>query len=1651
MAFFESLGKAINEQYGFGENTINSLDATGDRTVNYGLLGEFANKFDQSAERTYIEDGFIRNVRPHMREILWQQPDVTIVVKKRMFSSLADNFRADLLNNEEKLFLRASKRMFQNKCRAIAAYERLSKVEKIVENSGVLNSFMMPTILEGFSILEDVGLGGIFGEKTRFALETLRKVHAFSEPTGITTWMIDNQTPFMDSLGEGTGVIDLTMAASVSTTVSTEFMGGSATITLESPYKLLVIDESDIDRAIADATNTFVSGGFGRLTEQQTKKLIEDQKSQLQALRQARRASPIQFIVSPQTLISKRVRAIMEAEGREIKFHYDSAILGLNPSPGFPGFVRAGVEIDSQEFLGPNGLTNQEADLFSDLIRNIYLLIGFQNTTRNERFEFNKENNYVRRKMRTHFLGKYIIQPMDIVNIFITSKTQTDTKLTAGFESQSRGLNLGNKIDSLVKNINTNLGNLSSMFGGTAYSADEAEKDAIVGPDFPTWLWRLFRNDFTRQAAGTSVFVGLADSPTENYSNGKYVLTITCKDNSSYFDKSQINLKPALDVFNSTLYDPLTPFKISFDEATGTVLTDSQNEFPELLDENKRLLESEAIRFKNGRFRGSKASEALLQARNVELSFNNFRSILHEPDGFVYRWKQGIGSLTKTERAIVEASNRAERSPLLTRDPFAGQDVMNVLSLLVTGQPYNYNSFLKAAIMNANSIVNRNELTNQDVGVSYIEGLTADLAKRNAIWGNFIPFKKLVLSDATDTFIRTGEADLLKLNQRILSLTQQRAKLQDELILLKREYAVEGVRSISRDASGQAQPLPEGSSINQKPGNLERQIAALDREIDDYRRRFDITVEDQISNKEFGNIKIIGNDIATDPSLSETDGSRTERQRKQNQRDFRNKIDFLTLRRLWKVKANEDPNLFIIDDQYDKSFDIQAFERRLGSRLNLFDSEYTTIDGKIKQVADLLGLEIFADTQGHIQVRPPAYNKTPSSVFYRMFKDRNEKGIQVFPQFLESLFFNQLKGITNRLEIIEDEIRLRLGALGASTDEDAQSILSKQSYNFNFKFVTSRATGSFNNSLFNSLVSQASVPELNEELVSGLRTVSDTFAQNSSKRRMFDVTSRLDLIRDQKFTSGIAHESNSQLEEIRKRLARKKGTEAQTIDSLFSNKRFSKVDAVSQMDVFNILNQIAQFVSERQDLLLQGVNVIKNIEEGATLNLSGDGATSALFPHLNRKKEIPEILEHMILDETDNDLGPSAGERYIIRENQIISASFSEVPPNYTLVQVNGLFQEGFVDPATSLRLTSNDGNALTSAFAVDYDMWQMYGFRATQSVPAPFFEDPDAQCAPYAVYLLNLARADILQGSLTLVGNEYYQPGDVVYVEHRNLLYYVKSVQHSFDYSGSFTTTLTLRYGHPPGDYIPTILDIVGKHLYNNRQVSTQFRSERFGNANGDIPIGALIVETLVAQAEVSLQTPEEILLSGPKGEQNRKVLSNMLLALSGALNPVGLRRVRPVLELRLYTDSAPNTTLVDVAEVAAKWMADPRRETVTNNSIIPSVDPDSFVLPTDNIKVVVIDYSEGVKSTVFPAGSTVTSVSSDSSPSSSAWNIVRNLSSNSNNDDVILFNNVIDAWITFENLDETLETGTNQPLSQEAQEFNDSVLEAQRKFAGI
>ncbi len=1273
---------------------------------------------------------------------------------------------------------------------------------------------------------------------------------------------------------------------------------------------------------------------------------------------------------------------------------------------------------------GKNGLTTADVDLFKRIVKNIFELLKLRESTRSQVKQFNKNTNYVRRKMRLHFASKAIIQPLDVVTIFIGSKSKIDDKISVGLQPNFTGLNFATTLNNTVRDIGHNWGDLKNFFSGSLNDNVEMEKASIVGADFPTWLWTLMRNDFTRQSAGICTFVGLVKGVVNDYRNGKYTLNVDMEDNAGYFKKGQININPSLDVYNSPLYDPLTPFKIDFDESNGF----PTGKIPQLLDENIRLLDSGTLKFTSGKLRGQTASHKSYLNADFERSSNSFRRILNDVNGFVYRWKEGIGALTNFGEPS-PLNQTSDASVKLTSNAFAGQDVMNVLSLLITGQPYNFNTFMKASIDSGN--LSSSDLTNENMTKSFFKGLLNDISNNNQIWGNFLPFKKLIINEAAYSFLTSGQIVFTQQNAQINDLLSQRAQLFDQLSQVNSSFA-KNPMIININDNFDVSFVSSGVSQNASQTDLISRIGALDIQIESAKRSFTKDLNKvNLNNTSGGIIKIFGDDISFNDTSIYGNTSLNEEGRIAERENLRRKVNFLTQRRLWKVKANEDPNLFIVDDSYDKDYDIQAFEKSLAGKFETFNSDFQDIDGEITSVLGMgLGLEVFADTQGHIQARPPQYNKVPSSVFFKMFRDKYKTGVQVFPSFLERLFANQIDNFATRLEIIEDQIRLRAMVLGRgvngsllSSDEDIQSFISGAGGQEQFVFATDVSTGKLGSKDLRIFLQQKN-PDLIEAGSNGpLKELSSRVSYALSASRNFDIIRRADFVNQADFILNFPTGSEDRILFIRQRLEQKTGQPSPTIRDLLSNDRSLQSGRRSQQDVLKITNEISQYISERQRILQTLSNSIKNLDQGVTLNSSDtSGPTTALFPFLNGKQAIPDILQHMIEDESVDDLGPGSGSRYIIKDHQIIGLRIEEQPPPYTLVQVNGLFAEKLASAPSDLGIGSG-GNSISTAFAVDYDMWRMYGFKAASSVNAPFLSDPVTQCAPYAVYLLNLARKNIFQASLDIIGNEYMQVGEVIYIESKNLLFYVEEVNQNFSYGSSFTTSLKLTYGHTPGEYIPTILDIVGKSLYNNKYLSSEYRNARFeDNANGETSLNAIGFDNRNVFTGAIAD-----LVVGPVGEANRKVLSNILIAAAGIFNPQNLDKI-PTIEIRTYKNDnlgiSENKQLTTLASAIKQWLINPTKGALFNDktSLVPDQIPSSICISENNVDISLVDL--GKNTTEAPSKAAMNVARFISSNNSQVQSDLVNLNDLNSPEVSVLFSSVIDIWLKFKDSTESVAT---------------------------
>ena len=1391
--------------------------------------------------------------------------DLTILVKKRAFSSLAENYRTDLLNSDERLFIRATKFLFQNKCKQISAYEQLTKINTVVTEIGSVDYHLLPVLFSATDTLSSVF--NLFGSssfnKFKSVVDRIKTIVNLSREQINTTWTTNVLSSFKTDLGEGTGVIEFTTASYVSTTTSIHFNNGKFDITFSDPYELMRITHNDIEKAIADATNVSFGSNFLQLSLDTLNKGIEQNKADLNKLRARRGANPINFIVDPNTFLGKRIRTIIDNSGIEIIF--TGSILQVKIDPGYlrGGDVAQQDGLDTGSHFGAtsskflnnvqntvgaleNAITDitnstsaqpgSEANLFGSIIRSLYNQLQLNQNTQTTQRAHNANTTDLRKKLRLHYGSKLIIQPMDVVHIFIGSKTKVDNKILGGLQDNLNATGF-------LSTANKALMNLQDFF--SAGQDNSIEKSIFVGNDFPNWLWLIMRNQFTTDTAGTQVFAGLVKTNTSTYNNGVFTVQVSGGDNATYFNFGIVNFKPANEVWNGSLYDPLTPFDIKFDSATGFQSTD----IPKLLPENLSLFQSVFSKVQSGVYVGKRPSTNNYVQDTERVQNSDIRHVFYDPDGMIYKWKEGIGALTLSGNNYQETTPTNVGIPPQTVDPFAGQDVMNVISLLITGEPYNFATFYKAAQQFDG--FGRDPQTGQDPSVSYFKNLQTDLKKRNLLYGDFVPFKKLVMDTDTYKNILNNQIRAQGFDTELNDLLAQRADLNDRIAM---------TGNFTQDLSSVAK------DIQAKVDVLNAQIGAKL-----------IQINDEL-NKINKPISLIGNDITLDydPFLDPKGKNNLSDIYNQN-KDLRRRIHYLTRRLSWKVRANEDINLFIVDDTYDKDYDIQAFEKQF-TDANTFKSEYVTVDKQITQAAELLDLEVFADTQGNIQVRQPQYNKMPSSVFYRMLQLKNEFDIQIYPQFIEDLYVSQIDNILNRVEILEDEIRMYGLALSLSKDSDIQSYLaSSQSQNIRgngtstpFRFITNESDGSISRVALKNF----SNPNDTNVYAGGLTAITDITTQ-ATINNIASVSSRVGLLQQSSATltntnglnSIISNNATKQRKDQINARLQIKANYTFDLTQLFTNSaQLVGSNKLSQVDLLRILQSIADRIAERQRILKVATAAIKNAQESLSLIQNKDRiANKLIIPGLVDNKKIPKPFENLIEDESNDDYGPGSGHRYIIKNQYIKDITITEKAPDFSAVEVEGLATDGFkTELPADLNGFQGPGNALTTALAIDYDMWRMYGIRIPQSVKKPFLTDPETQCAPFAVALLNKARKEIQSGSIKIFGNEYMQPGEIVYLENQDMLYYVESVSHDFKYGSGFTTTLNVAYGHMPGEYIPTYLDTAGKLIYKNRSI-VNLVNKKQESVNQETHVGTIMGSLSAAP----FAEPQDSIMTGTFGNE--------------------------------------------------------------------------------------------------------------------------------------------------------------------------------------
>jgi len=1687
MSFLGDLADQISSQFNLGENTTTSLDAVLDgQNVKYGSLGDFASQFDQSAERRYVEEGYLRrdpyNTDPKQFDVLWQEPDATVLIKKRMFSSIAENYRPDFMDSDERLYYKAIKVLLQNKCNQISALEKLSKIQKVTAAVGNVSAQLLPLIIT----LGDAATGGTFDSGNNLfglfpsgnpfttqdassfikTVDRLRTLQAFNHTNAYTTWITDPTNLFQSIFGSGTGTMEITNFTRISTTTTTDIKSpGRFSLGITDPYESMLITDYDIEVALSDATNMFYNNKTYQFGVTSSNQVLLDQQNQLNAIRSARNASPITFKVEPDTLLGKRVRAIIDRLGVEIQFNYNAlGALSLGGTSGVnvtDDFLRGG-DIAGYDGLdtGP-GFTgypwknnakskshgNSELQAFQSIISTIYSQLTLLANAAGNFTANNKSYNYARRKLRFNFSGKLIIQPMDVAHVYMKSKSQFDSKVLSGLTQMFSGFGILQNINNTVTGFKNEL---STLFNPSKNTAVQAEKNMFVGPDFPSYLWATVRGQFTSENEGTHVFGGVVESALDSWSGGKFTIDVSGSDNSLYFRQGKVNFKPGANAFNGMIFDPLTPFKSNFDDVStnGSVAGNT----PQLLDENVYLLSQTGAgslaKYKLGALAGQKATQGnYIQDQSIDPTTGRLTRVFYAPDGLAYKWKQGIGIFVQNGsiNTINDPNLVGITNPY--QQPFAGLDVMNVLSLLITGIPYNYATYFKTT-QNLYGI-NGDPQSKQDPSYSFINSLRSSLSKTNTLWGNFIPFKNLIMSDAAIAQSMQAQATITQKNSDLDGKLQKLADLQKTLVSLG------AINAFSTSLPSQ---INEVSASREK--ELQAQTKALRKDIDDTILSF------QSATKQFFN------QVNTSPSADSNyliNGKNNPSDSK-SRKELRKQTNYLTRRMSYDVRGNSDKNLFIVDDYYDVDYDIAAFNKALAKGVETYSTEYSDVASQITHVADLLNLEVFCDSQGHIRVRPPQYNRMPSSVFNRMLYLKHALGVQIFPDFLNSLFVDQIDTIKNRIEVIEDQIRLDCAILGAypsadfEGDKAATAFLFESSVNAGtgavFQFV-SDSSGNISDNKNLILAANPSTASAAADLaldnfgaVKSAGTSNKTLFSSAEKYYILQqALEQQNLKQDGNNTSSAPSTSvfqQSTVQVLMTRIQTKSGQYISSKDYLIDRgpNQAVELDTGKTIDVFKVTNELAAYVQEWQSAVKLFYHVIKNAVEFKSLDNDATTTNSLLNPGNFDKAYIPEVFEHMIEDESYDDYGPGSGNRYVIRRSQIRSLRIGERAPNYTSVEVHGTLpffseNEGGGGPP-GLNTFPGGGNGLVTAIAIDYDMWRNYGFKQPYTINVPFLTDPSSQLGPYAAIILSRDRHSVLSGTLTISGNEYMQPGEVIFLEDRNMLFYVSSVTHALDLGTGFTTTLELTYGHGIGEYIPTVMDSIGKLIYKNQEVADMVIHRQNSSANEE-SLGVIQVSAANTSAPL-IPTGQTSNLPNPFTTTNTKVYNNILYNTQYIINLNGAsgNNVKARIELRIYYDNANpvNSQLMKQANGIANQLTDPSGGGPTAISY-QNQPVQNQGLPPDSVKVIAVNM-DNQKSRLSPSQQAIDAArgqmatTSTNVGSASSSNPIGNddgtdasaISANNNALRKALFSYIIDCWVSFEQVSSAVASSTTNGL---------------------
>jgi len=1461
------VGGWLSENYEKYKEMLGSSDVNSD-DIDTLLRKDVTNTVDlvEDGVSVYLNQNRSESIRPNTRNIVSSNPEAVILIKKKAFSTLKSANDLQWMDKTEKFLLRATKALFAYKVTQIRAYESLTKLDDYYEKNRSINLLLFSDFLyniqmlalqenthdqqsnyliEQFTLrygpsetwsaaqrdefqreigaisssnlslsvdgeidlliantrrrLAKIDYDGI-GKDDMASIASVLKRNAFGPDAGLTTWIVDPSNTDNYTTGPGTGVIELTLFNAFTTNCSIESTPSQTSFVIEDPYRILDIIEDDIELAINEA----LSGTIGVLSSMAgSSGVLASQNSNVPLI--------------------------------------DGAMIGSS-------------------MLELAGLGSMDDTLDMD---------------------------YVRDRLRTFYLGRPFINAADSVNIFIR----------------------GNRMTNDYSNSGAAMNSLSIM-DKSEYSIDEvmlkAEKKLYAGNvnedvlDLDAYLKMRDNSSLSM----VHVFGGFVRNTSSSFTNGKNTVSVSCIDNMEWLRWSRVIGQPALNDPQGLLEDPVTPFDIKSDSSGAMSFQDA----PELLYENKILIGTGLLTYNSGILNGQFASENNIVQGQYNLGGSLFGAMkVQAPSGFVYRWKKGIitatAGLTSNNPLFNDWSKISQYTEAygvsIGEDVFNNLDTANILSMLIVGQPYNVDAFIRQAYeIQGISNTNASTLSSSDPLFSVLNATR----KQNLKFGNFKPYRVITMNASSVERLASDSVLKTEANTKIEQLQKRKAELRNTIKKLKANS-------------------PAGSKSSVITSSLVSEIKTIDA---------GIQKQLAMANLDKNSLDNQGHDTSFN-LFGETQDMANSGNYEADQNISRAMTQVGAQRRVDDVRMNNDHNLFIISDQYDSNTEIKQylFQLKKGG-WNLFSGQFYTTYEKCVEASSIVDLEFFCNSAGHIELRPPQWNRTPLSVLRDYLQISRSENKNIIPEFLQNLFQTRIQSLRREVHALNVKIALTSLLMGFFPDRSiipGMSISGSESLKFFGILVgDSEASGgdaaqvslyteyeNFGSSLVGALTKGASLIDAGSKngafgfsldmnggdpegdiLLGDTETLLGDFdpisqevmslsGQTNIINELFPVASPTSAPPGNVSVGGITGSSSkvdvaavariSVVEEIRKSFKRLSGidplssvvggdvvsfsdfasgnpaipadgklvavssrarAENEINDSIQVTKKFELLkvlkNAISQRDskvstlkrniekqkeLDEIERALSSGYADPFDQMLDQADdpnaLIKN-ESGWLDTLKGVyDVTKQSIDILTGDATESTLWDHLIIDDTRNYLGPGSGKRFVIKNHNIIRSEFRETPPDFTRVNVVGdapIYGESY--------RRSFQGVAFWCG-ATDFDLWRQYGYKQSGDIKLNFAANAELQCKPYAIMQLQMQRAKINSGSVTVVGNEYYQPGDVVYVQYKNLLYYVTQVSHAFQMGGSYTTTLTLTNGHPVGSYLPSPFDIIGQQFVGN------------------------------------------------------------------------------------------------------------------------------------------------------------------------------------------------------------------------------------------